>query len=101
LRYTNTESSYIKKHQSCIWEHEQVNIRKHSNKYAVDCRRNYQLYDEMKRASQEVVDSVYGILLKHKRQSLSKKFLKAFFMNTPVSSRVENYSPSSYGGIKL
>ena len=83
LRYTNTESSYIKKHQSCIWEHEQVNIRKHSNKYAVDCRRNYQLYDEMKRASQEVVDSVYGILLKHKRQSLSKKIPQSLFHEYP------------------
>jgi len=75
MRYTNTEfsPSYIKRHQSCIWEHEQVNIGKQIHKYAVDCRRNYQLYDEMKRASQEVVDGVSGILLKHKRRSLSSK----------------------------
>jgi len=53
------------------------------DKYAVDCRGNYQLYDEMKRASQEVVDGVSGILLKHKRQSLSKKFPRSLFMNTP------------------
>ena len=53
------------------------------DKYAVDCRGNYQLYDEMKRASQEVVDGVSGILLKQKRQSLSKKFPRSLFMNTP------------------
>ena len=37
----------------------------------------------MKRASQEVVDSVYGILLKHKRQSLSKKIPQSLFHEYP------------------
>jgi len=53
------------------------------DKYAVDCRRKFQLYDEMKRANQEVVDGVSGILLKHKGQSVSKKFPRSLFMNTP------------------
>ena len=50
------------------------------DKYTVDCRGNY---GEMKRATQEVVDGVSGILLKYKRQSLSKKFPRSLFMNTP------------------
>jgi len=51
------------------------------DKYAVDCRGNFQLFDEMKGASQAVVDGVSTILLKRKRQSLSKKFPQRLFVN--------------------
>jgi len=56
------------------------------DKYAMDCRGNFQLYGEMKRASQEVVDGVSGILLKHKQQSLSKKFPRCLFMKAVLEN---------------
>lgn len=64
-------------------------------KYATERRENLELFDEIRKAGQEALDRVANILLKHSRQSLSKKFPKTMFVNVPPIIR--NPKPLSVG----
>lgn len=52
-------------------------------KYSIEHQESLELLDELKRASQKTLEGVTGILLKHNRQGLSRKFPKSMFTNVP------------------